>query len=428
MKAIKGDRITVLATAVTLARTMTLATMLTLLATPAQAGNKVYAPNIQSLTTVVGDDWLNRPVLTLNTNGELSLKSNQVMTVRFDELSHTYQRMTYHLEHCEADWTPSTELFESDWLQGFNDLQIDDYENSINTSVQYTHYQFQIPNERCQLKMSGNYRITIYSDKGEKLMEVEFYVVEPLVQISMDATSNTDIDYNQSHQQLSMNVTYGNLRITNTDEELYTVVMKNWQEAGARTHVKPNYITPRQLVWQHNRQLIFDAGNEYHKYEILDTDHTTMGLDRIAWDGEHYQAYPTPATVRRNYLTDVDADGAFCIRNSDRTESDITCDYVMVNYTLEAPDNGPVYIDGHWTIHQPRDTYQMHYDPTAKCYRATILQKQGYYSYQLLTEDYRTAPSEGNFYQTENRYQALIYYRSSTDRSWRLVGYQCAQF
>ena len=70
----------------------------------------------------------------------------------------------------------------------------------------------------------------------------------------------------------------------------------------------------------------------------------------------------------------------------------------------------------------------MEYDQKAACYRATIMQKQGYYSYQLLTDDYGIPPSEGNFYQTENRYQALVYYRSTSDRSWRLIGYQSIQF
>jgi hypothetical protein len=33
-------------------------------------------------------------------------------------------------------------------------------------------------------------------------------------------------------------------------------------------------------------------------------------------------------------------------------------------------------------------------------------------------------PEEGSFYQTENRYEALVYYRATGGRSWRLVGYQ----
>ena len=56
--------------------------------------------------------------------------------------------------------------------------------------------------------------------------------------------------------------------------------------------------------------------------------------------------------------------------------------------------------------------------------------KQGYYSYQylLVTADGRTqpVPTEGNFFQTENQYQALIYYRPQGGRTDQLVAY--AQF
>ena len=60
-------------------------------------------------------------------------------------------------------------------------------------------------------------------------------------------------------------------------------------------------------------------------------------------------------------------------------------------------------------------------------YEAIVLLKQGYYSYQylILRADGTTAPlqSEGNFYQTRNEYQALIYYRGIGERADRLVGY-----
>ena len=35
-----------------------------------------------------------------------------------------------------------------------------------------------------------------------------------------------------------------------------------------------------------------------------------------------------------------------------------------------------------------------------------------------------TMPTEGDFYQTENSYQALIYYKGTGERTDRLVGYQ----
>ena len=69
----------------------------------------------------------------------------------------------------------------------------------------------------------------------------------------------------------------------------------------------------------------------------------------------------------------------------------------------------------------------MEYDEASKLYTTSILQKLGYYSYQYLwvTDDGMTHPlsSEGNFYQTENRYQVLVYYKGVGERTWRLVAF-----
>ena len=396
--------------------------LLLVVATTSWAGNKIYSPRVKTLTSVVNGDWQNRPVMTLNSSDQL--------VIGFDEFSHNYHRLTYHLDHCEADWTVSEEIFESDWLQGFNDNPIDDYQNSINTTILYTHYQLTLPNDRCQLKMSGNYRLTVYDedDADEKLLEVEFYVVEPLMTIGLEVTTNTDAGHNERQQQLSMILNYNGLRITNREEQLHTVVMQNWCEETVRQDVQPNHISDQGLIWEHNRLLLFDGGNEYHKFEVLDVSHTTMGLDQILWDGHYYQAYPFAASPRRNYLTDVDADGAFCIRNSDRTESDYTCDYVWVNYVLEAPYQGELYVDGQWATDADREKYKLQYDGERKVYYTALLQKQGYYNYRFLTADRQIPSSEGNFYQTENRYQALVYYKPIGGRTWQLTGYRALLF
>jgi hypothetical protein len=395
-----------------------LITLLLMVTLATWGDNRIFSSRVKTLTSMVGTDWQSRPVMTLG--------SSDVLHIGFDEFSHNYHRLTCHLDHCEADWSVSEDIFESDWLQGFNDWQIEDYQNSINTTVLYTHYQFTIPNERCQLKMSGNYRLTIYDedDADEKLLEVEFYVVEPLMTVGMEVTTNTDIDHNDSHQQLSLSLNYNDLRVTDLQEQLQTVVMQNWQERDARRNIQPNHITPRGLVWQHNRQLIFNGGNEYHKFEVLDVSHPTMGIDRIAWDGTYYQVYPFPAVPYRNYLTDVDANGAFLIRNSDRSESNYTCDYVWVNYELQAPYQGELYIDGQWTTDADKEHYRMRYDGERKVYYTALLQKQGYYNYRYLTTERQIPSSEGNFYQTENSYQVLVYYKKIGGRTWQLVGYK----
>jgi hypothetical protein len=320
-------------------------------------------------------------------------------------------------------------MFESDWLNGFNDLIVDDYEHSINTTVPYTHYQFSLPNDQCHLKMSGNYRLHIQEDgTDEDVLTVEFMVTEQSMQLSMTATTNTDQDTNGRHQQVSMSIGYMNHSVVRPDEQIQTVVMQNGREDNCRRNVRPAFVNQNGQEWSHAMEYIFDAGNEYRKYEVLDPTHPTMGIDYIRWDGDHYQVFPYISEPRPNYLYDEDADGAFYIRNSDNRENDIISDYVWINYRLKSDpvSDGYIVIDGQWTT-ENSETYRMTYDENAGMYTASILQKQGYYSYQYLWEDNRGTrrplPSEGNFYPTENRYQAFIYFKEVGGRTWRLTAF-----
>lgn len=388
----------------------------------------IYVPTIKTLQVVVNQDWLSPPVMKLN--------STDFLNISFDEMSHDYHRFVYKIEHCEADWSVSDELFESDYIEGFNNNPIEDYQNSINTTVLYTHYKLQIPNEECRLKMSGNYRLTIYDEDndGQIVLTAEFMVVEPIMSVGLAVTSNTDIDLNDSHQQLSMTLNYGPINITNREEQISTVVIQNNCHESSKINVKPNIVNHKGMRWEHNRELIFNAGNEYRKFEVLALSHPTMGIERISWDGHNYNAYPFVAEPRKNYLYDEDANGAFYIRNSDNIDNDYTCDYVYVHYKLKSPELSELTlaVDGNWATYGDHNIYRMEYDKTDATYNAAILQKQGYYSYRFVAVDANgnmtLAPTEGSFYQTENRYQAYIYYKGTGERTWRLVGYRQVEF
>lgn len=394
--------------------------------------NEIYDRGIASLQVVAGQQWLSLPIIKLGSHGP-----NERINISFDDLTHTYHRYVYRIEHCEADWTVSDQLFSSDYIEGFQDGNtIDDIVESINTNTLYTHYSLQIPNEQCSLKMSGNYKLTVYdeNDGDRPMFTACFMVIEPAMGVALDVTTNTDIDINKAHQQVSMQVNYGGINVTDPMSQIKTVIMQNRRWDNAKVNPRPQYIMPDGLKWEHNRDLIFQAGNEYHKYEILDVDHPSMGIDRIVWDGNDYQVYPYVCTPRPNYLYDEDANGAFYIRNSDNIEYDISSEYVYVHYTLKTPQRfaGDIYVNGAWTNDQFTPEYLMTYDEINKCYTATIRQKQGYYSYQYVLVDDNGAsqavPSEGSFYQTENKYQALVYYRGRGERTDRLVGYQEVQF
>ncbi len=393
--------------------------------------HEIFDKDIATLQVVAGDDWLSMPVVKLNNSSV-----NNRLNISFDDLTHTYRRFAYKIEHCEADWTVSDQLFTSDYVSGFADGNtIDDYEESINTNVLYTHYTLTIPNENCSLRMSGNYKITVYDENDDErpVFIAYFMVTEEKMDVQMSVSSNTDIDINKAHQQVSMELKYGSLSVTDHEAQIKTVVLQNGRWDNAVINATPQYKMADGLKWDHCRDLIFPAGNEYHKYEILDVDHPTMGIDHIGWDGENYHVYPFECEPRPNYVYDEDANGSFYIRNSDNDENDITSQYVYVHYVLKCPYevNGDVYLNGQWTYGRFLPEYKMEYDLAEKCYKATVMQKQGYYSYQFVMLDKsgtpQIMPTEGSYYQTENKYQVLVYYKGRGERADRLVAYKQVQ-
>ena len=386
--------------------------------------NRILNPDIASLQVVAGNNWLSMPVIGL---GE-----GVPVNIAFDDLTHEYRRYAYKVEHCNADWSTSGDLFVSDYIDGFNaDNVIEHVEQSINTNVLYTHYRFQIPNERCKLKMSGNYRVTIYdaNDDDKAVAECCFMVVEPRMGIKLSVDANTDKGINSRWQQVAMEVKYGGgLSVTDVQRQIYTVVMQNGRWDNAVVNAKPQFVMGDGLRWSHNAQLVFEAGNEYRKFEMLDVRHANMGVEKIDWDGKEYHAYLWPDEPRGSYVFDEDANGAFYIRNSDNRENSRTSEYIHVHFTLRSPRlDGDVFVNGVWTNDQLSAPYKMQFDEGAQCYRLSLLLKQGYYSYQYVCQQSNgqiaTVPSEGSFYQTENRYQALVYYRKMGERADRLVGF-----
>ena len=390
--------------------------------------HEILSERIASLQVTAGHDWLAPPVIELN--------GNKAININFDDLTHEYHRYVYRVEHCEADWTTSEDLFASDYIDGFADgLPLDDLTESLNTNVLYTHYRLQIPNEQCRIKMSGNYRVTIYDENngGEPMLTACFMVVEPSVGINLDVTTNTDIDINGQHQQVEMQLSYGQLAVTDPERQLCTIVTQNNRWDNAVVNSRPQFVMSDGLRWSHNRDFIFPGGNEYRKFEMLDVSHTTMGLEYIRWDGDNYHAYIWPDEPRHSYIYDEDANGAFLIRNSDNYDIDNTCDYMLVHFRLPSPRlSGRIFLNAQWTYDRFLPRYELEYDDTRQLYEVVVPLKQGYYSYQYLLMNadgtLRPLPSEGNFFQTENTYQAYVYFRGVGERTDRLVGYQEIDF
>lgn len=391
--------------------------------------HEVLATNIRSLQVVANEDWQSMPIMELE---------DGVLDIDFDDMTHEYHRYTYTLEHCEANWQTTTTLFESDYVEGFaKGNTIEDVEQSLLTNTLYTHYHLSIPNKKCRPKISGNYRLTVYDADENPVIKVCFMVKEPFERsmgVGLNVTTNTDVDINGQFQQVEMDLKYGGYSVTNPEKQIKTIVLQNRRWDNARSNAKPQYVMSDGLRWIHCPNYIFVAGNEYRKFEILSTNVATMGIDHIGWDGKDFHAYPYIASPRLNYLYDQDANGAFLIRNSDNRNIHTESDYMQVHFVLEYPQRvaGDVYVNGDWTNDRFLPQYRLEYNEETHCYETVIPMKLGYYSYQYLMVDTdgkpKMLPIEGSFYQTENSYQALVYYREQGGRTDRLVGYTSVNF
>lgn len=398
-------------------RTLLLTASLMLTVALAAQHHTVMDETIRTLQVSVNDDRTLPPVITMG--------KRAVLNIDWDQLSHTYHRYTYHLQHCDKNWAPTDELFESDWLEGTNGLPVEDYRTSFNTSQIYTHYHLELPNENVTLRLSGNYRMEIH-DGEEVVAEVQFCMVEKKMPISVECTGNTDIDFQKEHQQLNVRVSYNGLPVVDADEQVYMRVIQNrhWDERVEG--LTPNVRKSTGIEFNHHRGLIFEGGSEFHKFELLDVHKPGLGIDYMRWYDPWWHVTLNEQHPARAYISDEDQNGAFFIRRNWDEDNNIMAEYVIVHFILKSTPltrSGDVYISGQWSYGEKSEEYRMEYDETLGIYEKAVMLKQGYYNYEFIQEDGSTKRTMGSFHQTENEYQVLIYYREQGGRYDRLVGY-----
>ena len=116
--------------------------------------DRIYDDNIRSVKFHLAGAPLTMPVAELKAaNGTLQLSFDYIGT---DILDYEYK-----LIHCNSDWQPS-ELENHEYINGFTEDRIIDFQNSFNTLVQYVHYRVALPNRNMRWTQSGNYLLVVY--------------------------------------------------------------------------------------------------------------------------------------------------------------------------------------------------------------------------------------------------------------------------
>ncbi len=165
------------------------------------------------------------------------VKLNETFTLSFDDLLALDNDYYYRIKHFNRDWTPS-ELFTNQYLTGYDNLRIDNYQSSFNTLQRYTHYTLSLPNERTQFNVTGNYMIEVYNADDELVFSRKFLVYDEKVQVQAGIYPARDLTNFASHQNIQFSVTPLNFSVRNPQEDLTVLLLQNdqWDTAFFLRH------------------------------------------------------------------------------------------------------------------------------------------------------------------------------------------------
>lgn len=380
---------------------------------------ETFDKNVGTLQVKVADEHASVPVI--------ELKGKKKIEINFDLLYENAGWIAYTLIHCNADWTPSGLTF-SQALQGYSDLEIDDFAHSLGTRVPYTNYRLLLPNADVCFKASGNYVIKVFdeADPERVYFTACFSVADP--EVSVEARIERPAC--GGCQQISFEADYPETGIPAPPAPLIACVYQNNRQDNAAYCIEPFQVTGNRAFFRNDDRLRFDAGNEYRRLEFLHRSIPGMHVEKQeARPSYLYLELMKDRPRRHGYVFDADQNGRFSLRSLTARDIDTEGEYALVRFVLECDSalSEPVYLNGVCFGNGFNESNRMSYRTDRRCYEKEVFLKQGSYDYQYLTvpaghtQGY-TGHTEGDYAETNNEYLVLVYRRDTAPAYDRLVG------
>jgi hypothetical protein len=386
--------------------------------------NAVYDQNIKTVIFHRNETDFNYPVINLNTNEQLQLK--------FDDLSADTKSLYYTLIHCNSDWTPSN-LLPIEYLKGFAENPINDYQFSFNTLIPYNHYELVFPNDDAQPILSGNYLLVVYEDNDidKPLITRRFWIVDSKATVDAQVKQSTLVALIQTNQEITMTV---NTFKEGAAERVSMYISQNGRPDYILENIRPNFVQNFQLIFNNPRILNFPGGNEFHYFNSKDHENAVEPISSIEFESPYYTfkliSHKDESYFPYSYHPDLNGERLITAERVDNP--DLEADYVYVDFNLifDKPlETGDFYVSGAFTDFRLSDETRMEYNEKTKSYSLRLLLKQGYYNYEYvfaksinhLSDNTLT---QGSHYETENNYLIFVYYRNPGNSYDELIGVQ----
>lgn len=358
------------------------------------------------------------------------LRLGEPLILEFDALNGDEADFYYVIQHYNFDWTPSN-LVKSEYLSGFDNQRILNYENSFNTYQIYSHYRLQIPNQQTRgLLVTGNYLISVYDDNDELMFTRKFMIYEELVNVGVSIKRSRDVSVVNEKHSVDYVINTNSINFNNPMDNVKTLIIQNNNLNTAISSLKPQYMLGNELIYRYTTESSFWAGNEYLFFENKDVRAANVGVQFIdLQDIYHNYLFVNDSRANRPYTYNPDINGNFVINAIDRENDAIEADYTMMHFALQYPeltDGSSIYVYGNYNNYALDDENKMTFNAENGLYETAFKLKQGFYNYKYVLVDAKGNLDEGaisgNFYQTENNYKILVYYRDLGARYDRLIG------
>ncbi|WOC52668.1 DUF5103 domain-containing protein [Bergeyella porcorum] len=344
---------------------------------------------------------------------------NDQLILKFDDFTNASTIYRYTIKHYDRNWQDDG-LFYTEYANGSMNGLIDKFEYSFNTYQKYTTYTLTFPNDKIQPKISGNYELIVYKDAPSKpLFTKRFVVVESNASLNLNITRFSDAKRPNITQRVEVQaIGSGNILTQNLNSVSLNVIQNNNWNISLH-NLKPSSSLGNKILFQ-QLNLAFPGYNEFYYFDnkTINLPVNTVAGHEIINNTHHTYLHPVWA-FPLNYQYQPDVNGAFYHRRIDNgieRNADREADYAWIYFALESEKTDKnIFVLGGFNDFIPSEENKMFYDEATKRYIAKIYLKQGFYSYILATQnadgslDY--GEINGNFWQTENLYQAFLYYK-----------------
>lgn len=388
--------------------------------------DKIYKTYIKTVLLYKQGWELSYPIINLN--------SDELLELSFDDLDSTTNNYSYTIIHCDANWTESS-IMPFDYMEGFDDNPINDYDFSVNTTIKYTHYHLTIPNNDIQLKLSGNYIIKVYQNynKDSVVFTKRFSIVNQQVNINAVVKKPTLVEYSNTSHEIDFSIIHNSFPIDDPFNSIKVIIKQNNRSDNAISNLKPLFVKDNILIYDYDEGNLFAGGNEFRSFDIKSLRYKTERVNTILYIKPYYHVKLATDNKRTylRYFYKKDLNGRYMIKNVDGMGDELDADYVYVYFTLPLDQpliDGNLYVFGQLSNRNCTKQNKMTYNYETKMYELRMLLKQGYYDYEYAfvkknTKKIDNTFIEGSHFDTEDDYSIYVYYRDFSLNYDQLIGY-----